>query len=368
MAVDRERNGSPNETPDGRERGLSPAARRLLGIVAYYAVAGVGVYFLWRAFPQVKEILDSERLYELAQGEFLSRSRATEAAAEAAANGELRRGTLTLFALAGALLTSLPVAWVYSLSRRRKGYEQSMVHTLILLPLAIAGMVLLIQNSLALAFSLAGIMGLLRFRNTLEDTKDGVYVLVATSIGISAAVGALLVGIVTSVAFNVIVLALWWIDFARTPTPGIRGGIRRLARLPKLVPARPPRAAPAPVMGAVPADGAAGNWNADELFAPAAEAWRRQLMVTGQHHSLDPTGRLHTQLRVHTTDLASSQALVERLLDEHARGWKLVGIVPREHDRTTLKYLVRLKKAARGELLTVMCARGAPQIVGAEFK
>jgi len=193
-------------------------------------------------------------------------------------------------------------------------------------------------------------------------------VLVATSIGISAAVGALLVGIVTSVAFNVIVLALWWIDFARTPTPGIRGGIRRLARLPKLVPARPPRATPAPVMGAVPADGAAGNWNADELFAPAAEAWRRQLMVTGQHHSLDPTGRLHTQLRVHTTDPASSQALVERLLDEHATGWKLVGIVPREHDRTTLKYLVRLKKAARGELLTVMCSRGAPQIVGAEFK
>jgi hypothetical protein len=367
MAVYGEGNGSPGSTADGRERGLSPAARRLLGIVAYYAVGGVGVYLLWRTVPLARQILDSARLYELAEGDLLSRSRAVEAAAEQTAGGGLRPGTLTLLALTGALLTSLPVAWVYSLTRRKKGFDQSMVHMLILLPLAIAGMVVLIQNSLALAFSLAGIVGLLRFRNTLEDSKDGVYVLVATAIGISAAVGVLLVGIATSVVFNVVVLTLWWIDFARTPTPGIRGGIRRLARLPKLAPARPPRVGPAPVAGAVP-DGVAAPWNADELFGPAAQAWQRQLTVTGQHHSLDPAGRLHTQFRVQTTDPAASQELVERLLDEHARAWKLVGIMPREHDRHVLKYLIRLRKEARGELLKAVCERGAPQIVGAEFK
>jgi len=369
MAEYRERTESPSGTLDGRERGLSPAARRLLGIVAYYAVAAVGVFLLWRAFPQVRQILESARLYELTQGDVFSRSRATEAVASATAESGLRPGTLTLFALTGALLTSLPVAWVYSLTRRKKGFDQSMVHTVILLPLAVAGMVVLIQHSLALAFSLAGIVAILRFRNTLDDTKDGVYVFVATSIGISAAVGELVVGIVTSVVFNVVVLALWWIDFARTPTPGIRGGIRRLARLPKLAPARAPRLAPSAASdGALRGDAAPDGWSADEVFAPAARAWQRQLTVTGQHHSLDPGGRLHTELRVHTTDPVGSQALVERLLDEQARAWKLVGIVPREHDRSTLKYLIRLKKEARGEMLKTMCERGAPQIVGAEFK
>ena len=358
MTEDRERTGSPSEAVEDRKRGLSPAARRLLWIIAYYAVGGVAVVWLRRVFPQLQEVLDSARLHQLTQELFPSPARAAETAAEAIAAGGLGFAPLTLLALTGALLTALPVAWVYSLTRRKKGFDQSMVHMLTLLPLAIAGMVVLIQNSLALAFSLAGIVGLLRFRNTLEDTKDGVYILVGTSIGISAGVGVLLVGVVTSMVFNVVVLALWWIDFARTPTPGIRGGIRRLARLPKLTPVRP-RPVATPV--------AAAQWDADELFQPASQAWR-QLGLAPQTHDLHPEERLHTKLRVHTTDPGATQPVVERLLDERARAWKLVGIVPGEHDRSTLKYLVRLKKDARGDLLKTMCQRGAPQVIGAEFR
>jgi hypothetical protein len=69
-----------------------------------------------------------------------------------------------------------------------------------------------------------------------------------------------------------------------------------------------------------------------------------------------------------TSDPVGSQALVERLLAEHTRAWKLVGIIPKEHERSTLKYLIRLKKDARGDLLKAVCERGAPQILGAEFK
>src|SRR5919202_303904 len=210
MVKNREQSASAGDGLDGRERGLSPAARRLLWIVAYYAVAGAAVALLWRSSPDVRELLESDRLRELAQGSPFSRSQATEAVVESAANGGWRPGTLTLLALTGALLTALPVAWIYSLTRRKKGFEQSMVHTLILLPVVIA----------------------------------------------------------TSVVFNVVVLALWWIDFARTPTPGLRGGIRRLARLPRLTPVR----APAP---AVPV--ARRDWVSDEVFATAAQTWRRQL-------------------------------------------------------------------------------------------
>jgi hypothetical protein len=353
MAKDREQTASSLEAANGRERRPSAAARRLLWIVAYYAVAGAVTVWLWRTSPGTHALLQSQRLRELAQVGFLPSSGA-EAVTEVAT--DWNPGSATLFALVGALATTLPLAWVYSLTRRKRGFQQSMVHTLILLPLAIAGMVVLIQHSLALAFGVAGIVGMLRFRNTLEDTKDGVYIFVATSIGISAAVGALVVGIGTSIAFNICVLALWWIDFARAPTPGIRGGISRLARLPKLT-ARPPAVAP-------PAPQA---WMPDDAFA-AAQAWRRQLRITAEHRTLDPAGRFNTTLRVHTLDPTATQPLVEQVLGESAKRWELVGITPVEGGRFTLKYLLRLRKDGRGELLAALRDRGTPKVVGVEFR
>jgi hypothetical protein len=238
-----------------------------------------------------------------------------------------------------------------------------MVHTLILLPVAIGGLVMLIQNSLALAFSLAGIVALLRFRNTLDDTKDGVYVFVATTVGISAAVGLLAVGAVTSLVFNAVVLTLWWLDFARTPTLGIRGGIRRLARLPAVAPARPRADRRRASNGAHGANGSDGA-----EFAAATEAWRRRLHLTAEQRALDPTGRFNTRIRVHTLDPDASQHVVARLLDEQARRWELVGVMPGDGGRYTLRYLARLRRDARSELLDAVRERGAPQVVGMEFR
>jgi hypothetical protein len=344
---------------DGRESGLSPAARRLLWIVAYYLVAGVAVALLWRTVPAVRDVLESNRLREELGANTLSRSGAVAAVREAASSADWSPGLSTLLALTGALATALPVAWVYSLTRRRKGFTQSMVHTLILLPVAIAGMVVLIQNSLALAFSLAGIVALLRFRNTLDDAKDGVYIFVATAVGISGGVGVLIVGVATSVVFNIVVVMLWWIDFARQPTPGIRGGIRRLARLPRTLPTRARLAPPAA------ADDA---WSPDETFAPAAQLWRQRLQESGSFHARNGAERPAPTLRVHTMDPATSQPLVERLLGEHARRWSLEGIMPGDGERVTLRYRVRLPKEARGSLLNAVRRQGSPQIVGVEFR
>ena len=350
---------APSDTGNGHFGGLSAAARRLLWIVAYYLAASLAVVLLWRAFPALRQLIASAGLHDVSAGNPFSRSDAASMVREEAASSGVSVAVLSTFALLGALATALPVAWVYSLTRRKKGFEQSMVHTLILLPMAIAGMVVLIQNSLALAFSLAGIVGLLRFRNTLDDTKDGVYIFIAASVGISAAVGALVVGVLTSVLFNFVVLVLWWIDFARTPTPGIRGGIRRLARLPKM----PPPAPAAPVRPRV-GNGAAMR---DETFATAAQAWRRQLIATAEHTAVRP-GRYNATLKVHTTDCNATQAVVEGLLGEHAKRWELAGVTPGEGGRTTLRYLIRVRHHERSDLLHAVRNRGMPQVVGVEFR
>mgnify|MGYP006170014743 CR=1 FL=1 len=50
--------------------------------------------------------------------------------------------------LAAALLT-LPVAWVYTLTHERRGFRQSVVQTLIILPIVVAGVVLMMVFNLA---------------------------------------------------------------------------------------------------------------------------------------------------------------------------------------------------------------------------
>src|ERR1041385_2344437 len=91
-------------------------------------------------------------------------------------------------AMVGAVLLSIPVAWIYSLTRQKKGFQPSVMETLILLPALVAGIVVFVKYSLALAFGLAGIVAAVRFRTSLEDSKDAVYIFLATAVGLAAGV------------------------------------------------------------------------------------------------------------------------------------------------------------------------------------
>src|SRR5439155_2874936 len=46
---------------------------------------------------------------------------------------------VTLLSMLTALLLVLPVAWVYMVTKRRSGYDQSVVQTVIILPMTVAG-------------------------------------------------------------------------------------------------------------------------------------------------------------------------------------------------------------------------------------
>ena len=122
----------------------------------------------------------------------------------------------SFMAMATAFVTALPVAWIYILTRNKKGYQQSVVQTLIILPVVIAGIVVLVKHSVALAFSLGGIVAAVRFRTTLDDTKDAANIFVATGLGMAAAV-APPVAWVLSVTYNLLAVYLWYSDFGRMP-------------------------------------------------------------------------------------------------------------------------------------------------------
>src|SRR6185436_10101721 len=92
--------------------------------------------------------------------------------------------TLVSFLLAIALM--LPVSWVYMSTGKERRHNQGVAQTLIVLPIVVAGVVLVVQNSLALAFSLAGVVAAVRFRTTLSDTRDIVFIFLAIGVGFAA--------------------------------------------------------------------------------------------------------------------------------------------------------------------------------------
>lgn len=115
---------------------------------------------------------------------------------------------------AGAL--TVPVAWLYTVTRKKRGYRQSAVHSIIMLPVVVAGVMVLVKFSLALAFSLAGIVAAVRFRHTLEDSKDAVYIFAVTGIGLAAGV-ELTAAATISAVFSLLTVVLFTSDFGRMP-------------------------------------------------------------------------------------------------------------------------------------------------------
>lgn len=120
-------------------------------------------------------------------------------------------------AMLSALALMSPVAWMYMRTKPKARYDGSLVQTVIVLPIVITGVVLIVRDSTALAFSLAGIVAAVRFRNTLRDTKDAVYIFLAIAVGLAAGVQAFAVGFVVSLIFLVVVLVLWRFDVGAAP-------------------------------------------------------------------------------------------------------------------------------------------------------
>lgn len=195
-----------------RRRFLDMLDRRITArVILYYVLLFGAAFLIWRALPPAvrADLVAPPAVMRDSTFGITSALLVTHRSAAVEA----------LVAMLAAVALALPVAWVYMHSRQKKGYRQTMVHALLLLPVVVAGIVVLVKDSLALAFGLAGIVAAVRFRSSLDDSKDAVAMFLAIAIGLAAAV-RLEVAAALSVAFNALSLMLWHSDFARTP-PGL---------------------------------------------------------------------------------------------------------------------------------------------------
>ena len=241
------------------------------------------------------------------------------------------RGWLSaLVAMLGALLLMLPIAWAYVATRSQRKVDQSVVTTIVLLPIAVAAILVIVQDSLAVAFSLAGIAGLVRFRNSLDDTKDAMYVFVAIVVGLGAGVGTLEASAVLAALYNIVVVALWKWNTSRPVIADIALGEQTVPRgqsvLEALRPAQDAERHPAPV----------AEWFEPGMSLPLADG--REGVAAGT------PDRREGILRVHAADDVPTRRAIEDVLQVHAKRWTLESDDPGPDGLPTLTYQVRLKK------------------------
>lgn len=178
----------------------------------YYALWIMAFVTVQRAFPVISEYMDAERARHIRAGAGFVGSGDPDIPDFAVGVGAILQMSLLVpivFSMLIAFALSLPIAWVYTWTRQGKKYSRSLAQTLVVLPVAIALVVFLVKGSLALAFSLAGIVAAVRFRTTLSEPLDATYLFVAIGVGLAAGVQLLPVAAVGSWCFIASMLVVW---------------------------------------------------------------------------------------------------------------------------------------------------------------
>jgi hypothetical protein len=274
--------------------------------IYYAAIWTVYAGLLW-AFPSLDDAIVRER------GRIV-----TKAAIDIANPSSL--GTLTVpvtdpdvlsliaLALLGALLVAYPVARVYQWTNDAETYRPDFSRAMVLLPIAVAMVVFIVKDSLALAFSLTGIAAVVRWRAALREAMDGVFMFVMIGIGLAAGVQLLVVALIASIVFNFAILVLNRNRFANRP--------RRV-------------------------DG----WT---LAAPA---------------DVQPVPRRKVALQIDASDAARVEERLAAVLPLCAKEWEKAGTSPLPNGRVLLEYRITLKKKSSPDLLVSTITRlGIPEM------
>ena len=184
--------------------------QRLLGkVLAYYLTMLLGMVVLLYFVPSLETYLPVGGLEKFSSvpsfEEVVSTYRET-AESEEAFRGVFRmlEAVLMSVAIGLTLLIMVPIVWVYRASQigvSDKKKDRTVLETLVVLPVIITGIVLIIQNSIALAFGLAGIVAGVQYRNRLALSVDAAYLFAAIAIGLASGIKAVGVGMITGLWF-----------------------------------------------------------------------------------------------------------------------------------------------------------------------
>src|SRR5947209_3700400 len=310
--------------------------RPMRRLVAYYAIVAVVVAILAYFFPGEIARISAKGLGDVPEGPTVltdALSSSPTASVSFGPGSLFDVAVTTVLILIGALILMLPVTWVYMSARPSGGqHNQNVVQTLIILPLVVAGIVFIVQNSLALAFSLAGVVGAVRFRTTLRDSRDLVYIFLSIVVGFAAGVQSLAVGALISIVFNLVLLVTWRYDYGRnvlspTASSNWAGPLQALAS-PTGDHEIPDRDL---VLSLTP-----------EKAEALADRFQRVQKTIGKRKKKP---RYDSVLTITSYNVPQAQTHVEPVLERMTKRWKLDEVVTNTGKPSEIYYLTRLKKS-----------------------
>lgn len=186
-------------------------------ITSYYALYLAGYFLILRLYPDVQRYLPVGGIEDVLSGDPNQFELITSPGGLGEANVYVVQLALACVA---AVLLMAPVSWMYFITTPQKRVDRSFAQTMIILPIIVAGIAMIVQNSIALAFSLAGIVAAVRFRFTLSEPAHTLYIFCAVAIGLGAGISAIGIATVISAGFVYATLALWALDYgARLNSP-----------------------------------------------------------------------------------------------------------------------------------------------------
>ena len=181
-------------------------------ITLYYALAVGAFYGLIYLFPGLEPYMPIGGIQAL-----IDRGAGTFQDIEILSSEVFYKTSTSSLAIAVVASTVLmvPISWVYFITTRDSELNRSFSQTMLILPIIVAGIANIVQNSIPLAFSLAGIVAAVRFRFTLTDPSHTLYIFAAITIGLGAGIAAIGVSLLISVGFVYATLLLWRLDYGR---------------------------------------------------------------------------------------------------------------------------------------------------------
>lgn len=240
--------------------------------------------------------------------------------------------------MVAALILVLPIAFTYIRTRTRLKYDHSLVQTVVVLPIVVTAILVVVQDSLALAFSLAGIVAAVRFRNNLRESGDAVYIFGSIGIGFASGIHAIAVAMALSIFFVVVELALWKLNLGSE----FDDTFSRLC-----LPSGADLAAPPHSAGDVP-------------VAPPETSRKRP------DESLGADPRM-VVLKIYVSEPQTARPVIERVLTRDAKQWAAIGTPAGNGDPGVLEYRVRPRKSIGIDVLRdTLVTEGAPQVIATD--
>ena len=121
-------------------------------------------------------------------------------------------------ALGFSALFSIIIARVYIAVHEGYSYSKSFLHTMIMVSITVALIMIIIGSNIARAFALVGAMSIIRFRNPVKDPRDVAFLFSTIAVGMACGVKFYMFAAIFTLILVALMLLLHHFDFGNLPS------------------------------------------------------------------------------------------------------------------------------------------------------